>query len=328
MSFWTRRRFVLGSGALCIPAPMVAQPAVRTARVGWIDISYDNRSVPRDNPLAGFRAGLRGHGWMEGRNLELQLRVGPREAVVASTIAMVRDRVDVIVAGGPVFQTVRTHAGSTPIVFTMSGDPVEAKWVTTLARPGGNATGLTSMALELESKRLDLLREIAPRIKRVAVLGNVMHPGYGAQLEASAAAARQLGLTLLPEPLKTAADLAPAFDSILRNGGDAIHTFQDGLIHQQAKVIADFATRNRLPSVGGWLLFVEAGGLLSYGPNEQDFYHRVADYVDRILRGTKPSEIPVERPTRFELMVSRTTAAALGIKLPPEILLRAAQIVS
>lgn len=322
-----RRRFLIGSGAL-LAAPLVrAQAQARIARIGWIDVGYDAKPMPRQDPLEGFRAGLRERGWIEGKNLVLEFRLGEVGRAAALTSDLLRIGTDVLFVGGPMFQTVREHAGATPIVFSMSGDPVEAKWVATLARPGGNVTGMTSMALDLEAKRLELLKEISPRIRRVAVLGNERHPGFKSQVQASEVAAKQLGITLLVVPLRTAEDFEAAFAAIVRERAEALHTFQDGLVHRHAKLIAEFAIRHRLPSVGGWMLFIESGGLLSYGPNERDYYRHVAGYIDRILRGANPGDLPVELPTRFELMLNRATAKSLGLTLPQSILLRAERLV-
>jgi putative ABC transport system substrate-binding protein len=186
---------------------------------------------------------------------------------------------------------------------------------------------LTSLALEFEGKRLELLKEIAPRITRVAVLFNERHPGAGPQSAAAQAAAKQLGLSLQLVPVRAPADFDAAFEAMTREGAEAILTFPDGLIHRQAKVIAEFAGRRRIPSIGGWSIFVEAGNLLSYGPNEREFYRRAAAYVDRILRGAKPADLPVELPTRFELIVNQVTARALGLTMPRSILVRADRVI-
>jgi len=257
----------------------------------------------------------------------LDVRIGDRDKAGEFADEFVRNKTDVIFVGGPMFAGVKAQAGATPIVFVMSGDPVETKWVATLARPGAIVTGFTSLALELEGKRLELLKEIAPRITRVAVLANALHPGYSSQLVAAQAAAKKLGLSLQIVPVRAPGDFDAAYEAMTREGAEAIHTFPDGLIHRQAKLIAEYAARRRIPSVGGWLLYVEAGNLLSYGPNEQEFYRRAAAYVDRILRGAKPADLPVELPTRFESMVNKTTAKALGLTLPTSILLRAEKVI-
>jgi len=318
---------LLSCSILVLAPAALAQQTDKIARVGWVDVSYDSKATPRADQLDGFRAGLRERGWVEGKNLVLDFRVGDGSKAGEFAIELVRNKSDVIFASGPMVRGVMAQAGATPIVFGMTGDPVEAKLVATLARPGGNLTGLTSLALEFEGKRLELLKEMAPRITRVAVLANERHPGYGSQLRAAQTAAKQLGLSLQLVPVRAPGDFDAAFEAMTREGAEAILTFPDGLIHRQAKLIAEFAGRRRIPSIGGWSIFVEAGNLLSFGPNEREFYRRAVAYIDRILRGAKPADLPVELPTRFELIVNQATAKALGMTIPPSIRVRADRMI-
>ncbi len=325
------RRILLASllsfSILPLAPAALAQQLGKTARVGWVDASYDSKISPRPGQLDGFMAGLRELGWVEGKNLVMDVRVGDGNKAGEFATDLVRNKADVIFAAGPMIRGVMARAGATPIVFGMTGDPVEIKLVATLAHPGGNLTGITSLALEFEGKRLELLKEIAPRITRVAVLANDQHPGYGSQLAAAQAAAKVLGLSLQLVPVRAPGDFDAAFEAMTREGAEAILTFPDGLIHRQAKLIAEFAARRRIPSIGGWLYFIEAGNLMSYGPSEYEFYRRAAAFVDRILRGARPAELPVELPTRFELMVNNATAKTLGLTLPTSILARAEKVV-
>lgn len=318
---------LLGSSILALAPAAEAQQAGKSARVGWVDASYDAKPTPRPGQLQGLVAGLRELGWVEGKNLVMDVRVGDGSKAAEFATELVRNKADVIFVAGPMARGVMSQAGATPIVFGMTGDPVEMKFVVSLARPGGNFTGLTSLALEFEGKRLELLKEIVPRITRVAVLANSQHPGYSAQLNAAQAAAKKLGLSLQIVPVQAPGDFDAAFEVMTREGAEAIHTFPDGLIHRQARLIAEYGLRRRIPTIGGWLYFVEVGNLLSFGPSEYEFYRRAASYVDRILRGAKPADLPIELPTRYELMVNKATANALGLALPASILLRAEKVI-
>ena len=327
----TRRSFcvAVGSALFGIPAPGSTQQTTGVARVGWVTFSPDPKVGPRQSAIEGFRTGLRERGWAEGKNLVLDFRVGDRSEAAAIAKAFVDQGANVIYADGAMVNGLKSQAGQTPIVFTMSGDPVEAKWVASFARPGGTVTGMTSLHLELEPKRLELLREIKPGLERVAAFANELHPGYRSQLRASQAAAEQWGLKLQPVPVRGSGDFDQAFAAIRQGGAEAIIVFSDSLtnLHDNAKRIAEFAKQNGLASVSAWPSFVEAGNLLSYGPNEREFFHRVASYVDRILRGAKPAELPVELPARFELTVNRITAKAIGLAIPRSVLLRADRVI-
>jgi putative ABC transport system substrate-binding protein len=274
-----------------------------------------------------LRAGLRQWGWIEGKNMVLDVRSGDRGNAAAIAKEFVASKTDVIFADGAMVNGLKSNSGETPIVFTMSGDPVEAKWVATFARPGGTVTGMTSLALELEAKRLELLKAIRPAIARVAVLANELHPGYQSQLKAAQTPAQQLGLTLQTVPVRAAKDFEAAFGAMAQGGAEAVLVFSDTLVSHFAKAIAEFSIRRRIPSISAWSSFVEAGNLMSYGPNEREFFHRAASYIDRILRGAKPADLPIELPTRFDLTISQKTARTLGLTIPRSILLRAERII-
>jgi putative ABC transport system substrate-binding protein len=325
-----RRRFLLGTGALLFaPVLGTAQQPGKVARVGWATFSPGAVTPPRASSVEGFRAGLRELGWIEGRNLVLDIRAGDRPDAAGFAKEFVGNRTDVIFADGAMVNGVKSQAGATPIVFTMSGDPVEAKWVATLARPGGTVTGLSTLQLELEAKRLEFLKAVRPGLARVAVFGNELHPGFQSQLKAAQAAAQPLGLTLQLVPVRSADDFAAAFAAMVQERAEAMLVFSDSLVNHlpNAKAIADFAERHRVASVSSWPSFVEAGNLLSYGPNEREFFQRAAAYIDRILRGAKAGDLPVEFPARVVLTVNRKAAKALGITVPQSILLRADRVI-
>jgi putative ABC transport system substrate-binding protein len=327
----TRRLVLTAVTCALLVAPILgaAQQPGKIARVGWATFSPGAEAPPRASALEGFRAGLRDRGWIEGKNIVLDVRAGDRSDAPGMAKAFVGSKIDVIFADGAMVNGLKSHAGQTPIVFTMSGDPLEAQWVATLARPGGNVTGMSSLALELEAKRLELLKEVRPRLARVAVLGNERHPGYQSQLKAAQAAAQQLGLTLQLVPVRTAGDFQGAFGAMEQGGAEAILVFSDSLVNlpTNAKAIAGFAERRGIPSVSAWPSFVEDGNLLSYGPNEREFFQRAAAYIDRILRGTNPAELPVEFPARLALTVNMKAARALRLSVPQSVLLRADRVI-
>lgn len=314
---------------LAAPVSVAAQQAGKVARVGWVTFSPGAEVPPRASALEGFRAGLRERGWIEGKNIVLDIRASDRGDAPAYAKQFVASKTDVIFADGAMVNGLKTQAGETPIVFTMSGDPIEAKWVATLARPGGNLTGMSTLQLELEAKRIELMRELKPGLKRVALFGNELHPGYKAQLAASQAAAQQLGLALQLAPVRKAEDFDAAFEAMVHAGVDAILVFSDSLVNlpANAKAIAQFSERRRIVSISAWPSFAEAGNLLSYGPNEREFFQRAAAYIDRILRGAKPADLPVEFPARLELTVNQKAARTIGLRIPQSILLRADRVI-
>ncbi|MGH7353845.1 MAG: ABC transporter substrate-binding protein [Candidatus Rokuibacteriota bacterium] len=318
-----RRTFLatLSLGLLTTPRTGHAQTPTKTARVGWVAGSAG--PLPTSEYLDAFREGLRERGWAEGRNLVIEARWGDRDRARELAAELVRLKMDVLVAQGPMVVGVRTEAGAIPVVFGFSGDPVEGKLVASLARPGGNLTGLSFMSFELMGKRLELLKEALPRLVRVAVLANSAHTGEQSELRETRAAARRLDLTVQYLPVRVAGDFDIAFAAMTRERAEAIVAFPDGLIMSQASAIAAFAAKHRIPAVSGWAPFAERDNLMTYGPNLHESWRYVAAYVDRILRGAKPADLPVEQPTRFELVVNLKTAKALGLTLPQSILLRA-----
>ena len=240
---------------------------------------------------------------------------------------LARLRVDVLVAAGVAAFMAKAASASIPIVFGFSGDPVQAGLVDGLARPGGNVTGVTFLAPELVGKRLALLKEAAPAISQVAVMAASGHPGEQREWRAWEDAGRALGVTLHLFELKNAADLDEALTAVASENVDAIHAFPDGVTAASRVRIAEFAMSRHLPSVFGWKEYAEAGGLMSYGPNLEDSWHEIAGFVDKILKGAKPEDLPVEQPMRLQLVVNLRTAKALGLTLPPSFLIRADEII-
>lgn len=278
---------------------------------------------PSSVPLEAFRSGLVDRGWQEGKNVVIEIRAGDGSRARDLATELLRSGVDVIVAVGPMVFGARAVASDIPIVFSINGDPVEAKLVASLSRPGANVTGITALSAELAGKRIELLKEIVPRVVRVAAIANQSHPGVKTEYNASQAAAQSLGLTLQWFPVYSAGDFDATFDAIVRDGAGAVVAIPDNLINQQAALIAEFAARRRLPTVSGWAEFAEAGNLMSYGPNLRAYHRHVAAYVDKLLKGARPADLPVEQPTQFELVVNLKTARALGLSVPQSVLLRA-----
>jgi putative ABC transport system substrate-binding protein len=272
---------------------------------------------------------MRDLGYVEGQNLEIGARWadGGLDRVADLTADLVRLKADVIVTQGPVVSLVKRAAGTIPIVFGFSGDPVEAGVVTSLSRPGGNLTGMTFLSIELAGKRLELLKEIAPGISRVAVLANPQHPGERREWQASQAAAHKLGVKLQYFQVRAAADFDNAFGKIVAERFGAIDAFPDALVMLQRTSIATFAVKQRIPAISGWRDFAVDGNLLTYGPNLWDSFRRLGTYVDRILKGAKPADLPVEQPTKLELVVNLKTAKALGLTIPQSVLVRADEVI-
>ena len=246
----------------------------------------------------------------------------------ASEIAadFVRQKVDVIVTGGSSVLAIKRATSVIPIVFALGNDPVAAGYVTNLARPGGNVTGLSLEASDLAGKRLELLREIVPSLRRLAVIGDVGNPGTVLEMNEVRAMARSLGIEITTPEIRRAEDIAAAFETI-KGQVDAIYTCTDGLVNTNHRQISTYALADRLPTMGNQREYAVVGGLLSYGPNVPNMFRRAADYVDKILRGAKPGDIPVEQPTKFDLIINLTTAKAIGLTVPPQIVVRADEVI-
>jgi ABC-type uncharacterized transport system substrate-binding protein len=317
-----RRQFVLAAGAL-LAAPVVGAQAKRVARVGWLGITDAAAPTSPSIPLEGLRAGLRQLGWVEGDNLQIEIRSGNFGNAKDLTADLVQAKVEVIVAQGGMIFRAHPFAGTTPIVFQINGDPVEAKLVASYARPGGNLTGVTNLSAELSAKRVELLKQALPQAARIAAIANQGHPGAHVEHEATHAAAKQLGLAVTWHPVFAPQDFAAALDAIARDGAQGLIAVPDNLILNQAKTISNFSLVRNIPAISGFAEFAAAGNLMSYGPALRDNYAKMATYVDKLLKGAKAADLPVENPTRFELIVNLDTAKRLNLRLPQSLLLRA-----
>jgi putative ABC transport system substrate-binding protein len=323
-----RRRFVLTvlAGIVAGPPAPGAQPTGRVPRIGLL------RTQPRRAPdpaADGFRQGLRELGYTDGHNVELVYRwaEGRPDGLQGLAVDLVRLNVDIIVTGGEqAILAARSATSTIPIVMGASNDPVGAGLVTTLARPGGNVTGMTIVSPELSRKRLELLKEVVHGLTRVAVLHNPAFQGAALDLKATRDTARALGLALHDIEIRRAVDLEPAV-AAARQRADAILPLADPFFTAHRVRIVELTARHRLPGMYYWKEFVESGGLLSYGPSLFDLYRRAATHVDKILRGTRPGDLPIEQPTKFDLVINLRTARALGLTIPPSLLLRADQVI-
>jgi ABC-type uncharacterized transport system substrate-binding protein len=325
-----RRKFItlLGGAAVCWPlAARAQQPAAKVPRIGFLGNSTAELEA---NLVGSFRDGLRALGYEEGRNIVIEYRwaEGKYERFPALIAELVASNVDVIVtAGTPASLAVKTATTSIPLVMIAVGEPVATGLVASLARPGGNITGVTSMSAEIEGKRLELLREVAPNISHIAVLWNAGSPIQVIQERETRAAAQVLGMKMLSLGVRTLEEIEDAFAAIMRERPGALLVLADRLFLHHRTLIMEFATQHRLPGVHAYRELVEVGGLMSYGPSYADMHRRAATYVDRILKGEKPADLPVERPVKFELVVNLKAAKALGLEVPPTLLARADEVI-
>ena len=310
-----------------LASPTVAAQARRVAKIGWLGVVDPAAPSAPSLPLEGLRAGLRQFGWVEGENLQIEIRSGNFGNANDLTTALVQANVDVIVAqGGMVFRA-HTATGTTPMLFQVNGDPVEAKLVASYSRPGGNLTGVTNLSSQLSAKRIEFLKEALPHATRIAAVANQGHPGVRLELEATSIAAKQLGVSLSWFPVHSAQDFAAAFDAIARDNPQGLIAIPDGLMINQARAIAEFSSTRVIPVMSGFAEMTAAGNLMSYGPILRENYAKLAAYVDKLLKGAKAADLPVENPTRFELVINLKVAKALSLKLPQPLLVRADRVI-
>jgi putative ABC transport system substrate-binding protein len=324
-----RRAFLRGLGTLsAAPSFAWAQPASRVYRIGYLGLG----PVPgQDDPLMEVLLNrLRELGYVEGRNLAIERRTseGRNERYRALAIELVALKVDLIVApGGPAVAAAKEATSTIPIVTVIVSDPVGSRLIASLARPGGNVTGMSSAMVDITAKQLELLKEPMPRLSRVAVLWNPATTAHVTSLKALEVAARTLRVRLQPIEVRTPQDIESAFAAMTKERAEALFPLDDPLMYQQRRRIADLAAKHRLPTVSSQRLFPEAGALMSYGPSFADLFRRAATYVDKILKGAKPADLPVEQPTKFELVINLKTAKALGLTIPPSLLGRADEVI-
>ena len=323
-----RREFItlLGGAAAAWPLAVRAQQVGKVPTIGFLG---PNTPTVQRHWTAAFVQRLRELGWIEGRNIAIEYRWAEGRTDRAAEIAaeFVRLKVDIIVTSEtPQVLAAKQATSVIPIVFATAGDPVGNNLVASLARPGGNATGLSNQMTDIAGKKLELLREVVHGLGRLAIIGNVNNPAVVREMGEVQAAAATLGLEVHTLEIRQAQDITPAFEA-LKGRVDALYVCIDALVNANRIRINTSALGARLPTMHGSRDYVEAGGLMSYGPNTPNQFRRAADYVDKILRGAKPGDIPVEQPTKFDLVVNLTTAKALGIEVPPTLLARADEVI-
>lgn len=313
-------------GALLAPIVADAQPSVKIPRVGVL-------ASIRSPAIEGFERGLKELGYIEGKNIIIEWRLvhGKFERLPEFAADLVRLKVDVIVApAGPYVRAAKNATSTSPIVFALVPDPVAAGFVASLARPGGNITGLSNIQGELNAKRLELLKEAVPKVRQVGVLTNPAGAGFplAEVLKELEVAARSLGVQLQAQYAREPHEIDGAFAAMSRKGVSAVIVVSGSpMFYAERARIATLALKARLPTMSEFPESVEAGGLMSYAANTPDLMRRSAYYVDKILKGAKPGDLPVEQPTRFELLINLKTAKAIGLTIPQSILLRADQII-
>jgi putative ABC transport system substrate-binding protein len=323
-----RREFITLLGGVAAVWPIAAR-AAKGEKLPTIGFLGQSTRSAASEWIAAFVQRLHETGWIEGRTVSIEYRWGEGSSERAAAIAkeFVRLKVDVIVTSGtPQVIAAKQATSVIPIVFATAGDPVGSGLVASLARPGGNITGLATLGADLAGKRLELLREVVPGLARVAIMGNADNPFTVLELGEVQASARTLSLDVVTLEIRRAQDIVPAFETV-KDRADALYVCTDALANANRIRINTLALGARLPTMHGSRDYVEAGGLMSFGPNYPDLFRRSADYVDKILRGTKPGDLPVEQPIKFDLIVNLVTAKALGVTVPLPLLTRADEVI-
>jgi len=321
-----RRDFLTGIVvSSTVPLTARAQQPGKLPTIGFLGASP---SIESDR-VAAFVQRLRELAWIDGRNLVIEYRwaEGRNERYAEAAAELVRLKVDIIVTvATPATLAAKQATTVIPIVFGAASDPIRTGLVESLARPGGNVTGLSNQISDTGGKKLEFMREIVPSLRQVAILANVGNPAAVLDMVEAQAAARKLGLEVTTSEIRRAADIAPAFDA-LKGHADALYVCTDPLVNTHRIRVNILALAARLPTIHSLREYVEAGGLMSYGPNIPDLLRRAADFVDKILHGARPVDIPVEQPTKFDLVINLTTAKALGLTIPESLLARATEVI-
>jgi putative tryptophan/tyrosine transport system substrate-binding protein len=323
-----RREFItlLGGAVAAWPLAAGAQQAANLPTIGFL---VSGTPSSHREWVAAFVQRLRELHWIEGRTVAIEIRwaEGRNERLADTAAEFVRRKVDVIVTSAtPPTVAAKQATSVIPIVFAAVGDPVGAGLVESLARPGGNVTGLSLQQTDAVGKRLELLREVIPGLHRLAIMANSSNPSAGLDMREAQATAGTLGLESVTSEIRRPEDIAPAFDA-LKGRVEALYVVNDPLVNTNRVRMNTLALAARLPAIYGFREFVEAGGLMSYGPNYSDLFRRAAGYVDKILRGAKPADLPVEQPTKFDFVINLTTAKALNLGVPPTLLALADEVI-
>jgi putative tryptophan/tyrosine transport system substrate-binding protein len=320
-----RREFVIALSGATFVWPLGVNAQARLATIGFLGVTTASNETQW---TAGFVRRLRELGWTEGRNVVIEYRwaEGRSDRYADFAAEFVRLKVDVIVAPGGAVRAVKQATSAIPIVFPVASDPVGSGFVESLARPGGNATGSSLQGTDLAGKRIELLREVLPNLHRLSIMANANYSAAVLEMRKAQAAADKFNIEANTLEIRQADDIAPAFEA-LKGAADALYVAADPLTSTNSIRIGALALGARLPTLQGYRENLEAGGLISYGPNLTDLWRHSADFVDKILRGTKPADIPVEQPTKFELVVNLKTATVIGLRIPESFLVLADEII-
>ena len=320
-----RRQFItlLGGAAAAWPLAARAQQGAKVHFILWV-----STEVQPDPFIAGFRQGMKDRGYVEGQNLAFVLRYAPGDpvAVQAMLPELLAIPADLIVSSGPAIHAMKAATGR-PVLFAISGDPVELGIAQSLNRPGRNFTGSTFLSFDVAQKRVQLLRELLPNLRTLAILSNTNHPGEQSEHKVTLEAAHALSIRLAYVPFGSGSELDGALERVRAENPDAMLVFPDGVTMVHRAKIAQFAKVHRLPSMFGWREYCDAGGLACYGANQRATYVRLAIYADRLLKGEKPSDLPIEQATKFELVINLKTAKALGLSVPASMQLVADEMI-
>ena len=322
-----RREFITFLGCVAAAWPLAASAQSKIPRIGFMG---NSTAALEANLVDAFREGLREHGYEEGRNIVIEYRWadGKYEQFPALVAELIAAKVDVIVtAGTPAALAMKKATTTVPLVMVAVGDPVGTGLVPSLARPGGNLTGLSSVAPDLEGKRLQLLREVVPALSHVAMFINSVNPFHVSSMRQARAAAKAMGIKLQLHDIRKSQDLDDAFAAIRKERPDALLILADRVFLHNRERMMDFTKEQRLPNVNAYKELVEVGGLMSYGPSYEDMHKRAAIYVDKILKGAKPADLPIEQPSKFTFIINLKTAKALGVTVPLQLLALADRLI-
>ncbi|MGA8999590.1 MAG: ABC transporter substrate-binding protein [Pseudolabrys sp.] len=322
-----RREFITFLGCVAAAWPLAASAQSKIPRIGFMG---NSTAALEANLVDAFREGLREHGYEEGRNIVIEYRWadGKYEQFPALVAELIAAKVDVIVtAGTPAALAMKKATTTVPLVMVAVGDPVGTGLVPSLARPGGNLTGLSSVAPDLEGKRLQLLREVVPALSHVAMFINSVNPFHVSSMRQARAAAKAMGIKLQLHDIRKSQDLDDAFAAIRKERPDALLILADRVFLHNRERMMDFTKEQRLPNVNAYKELVEVGGLMSYGPSYEDMHKRAAIYVDKILKGAKPADLPIEQPSKFTFIINLKTAKALGVTVPSQLLALADRLI-
>jgi len=323
---------VFGGAAIAWPFTAHAQGSDRVRHVAWLGLGRADEPSPY---LDSLRAGLRELGWVEGQNLKLGVFWATgREDMGAAAREVLASNPDVVVTQELMTIAMLSAQTAKPVVFGFSGDPVDGKLAQSWSRPGGAFTGMSYLAIELVGKRIELLKEWLPQTRRIAILARPQHPGVHLERQATEAVAKKLGLDFSYFPYQSSSlparefgELETVFRAVVNDNCDALVVFPDSAMYEVSDRIAQFALKAKLPSVSGWSPFAQKGLLITYGPDVRELYRSLARYTDRILRGTKPADLPIEVPTKFYLAINQKTAKGLGLETPASLLSRADEVI-